>query len=468
MKRLFPLLLFLCVSWTLLAQLTIHITETPNNTPSNSALFLAGNINNWEANAQNYLFTQNSDGTYTLVIDPPVGQIEYKITRGSWPSVEGNMTGQYRPNRVYNYTGQTDSLGLSILSWEDLSGGSGNSTATENVTILSEDFNLATIGKKRRIWIYLPPDYEQSSRSYPVLYMHDGQNLFDATTSFSGEWQVDESLNNLFALGDPGVIVVGIDNGGASRIDEYTPWPNPQYGGGQADQYVRSIIQDLKPHIDTNYRTLKDSENTAIMGSSLGGLVSLYALIEYQDVFGKAGIFSPSYWFSAESYTHILNTEKKEQFRIYTIGGEQEGGNMATNIQRMDSIFSVANFNQDEYKTTIHPDGQHTEAYWAREFSAAYLWLFRKNPTTSISSTSSPSSFIIYPNPTKDSFQLKLSELPKQTCLKIVDLSGRVRLKSKVKALNSIFRIDKLQSGMYQVQLYSKNKLLGSERLIIH
>src|SRR5690606_36165183 len=144
----------------------------------------------------------------------------------------------------------------------------------------------------------LPPDYETSAKYYPVLYMHDGQNLFDVRTSFSGEWKVDEHLDSLFLLGDPGCIVVGIDNGGTNRINEYSPWVNPQYGGGQGDQYIEFLIETLKPYIDQNYRTLPDAEHTGIMGSSMGGLISYYGGLTNQNVFGRIGAFSSSFWFS--------------------------------------------------------------------------------------------------------------------------------------------------------------------------
>ena len=466
MKQTLITLISLIATCTLHAQLVIQITQTPNNTPTNETLYLAGNITNWETADSNYAFAKTSNGIYELSLNINSSTIEFKITRGSWDSVEGDANGQYRPNRSYTYIGQPDTLSIDVLSWEDLGGNSGISTAAENVSILSNEFDLKTLGSKRKVWIYLPPDYEQSNQSYPVLYMQDGQNLFDATTSFSGEWQVDETLNELFDQGDPGIIVVGIDNGGASRIDEYTPWPNPQYGGGKAELYVKSIIQDLKPYVDDNYRTLSDQQHTGIMGSSLGGLVSLYGLIEHQEVFGKAGIFSPSYWFSSESYEHVISTPKTKSLQIYTIGGEQEGSDMAANIQRMDSVFTVSNFSPMEFKTIIHPDGAHTERYWGREFKAAYLWLFANNTSTPINNPSTLSQFSVYPNPAGDSISIKLSELPKRACLKIIDARGETRFKIKIKTPSKSINIGQLPSGSYHIQLYQGKKLIATQQFI--
>lgn len=124
--------------------------------------------------------------------------------------------------------------------------------------------------------------------------MHDGQNVFETATSFSGEWEVDESLNALHENGDYGCIVVAIDNGGAFRLDEYSPWINTQFGEGQGDDYMQFIINTLKPDIDNSYRTKPERDYTGIMGSSMGGLISMYGGMEYNSVFSKIGAFSPS------------------------------------------------------------------------------------------------------------------------------------------------------------------------------
>ncbi|MDV7392611.1 alpha/beta hydrolase-fold protein, partial [Arthrospira platensis SPKY1] len=168
---------------------------------------------------------------------------------------EGNANGGFLPNRTFNFTGNPQTLNLSILTWEDLGGGS-NSTAAANVQIMNNAFFMPQLNRSRRIWVYLPPDYNTSNKHYPVIYMKDGQNLFDQATSFSGEWQVDETLNTLFNQGDYGAIVVGIDNGGSERLNEYSPWVNAQYGGGQGNAYMAFVAETLKPHIDANFRTL--------------------------------------------------------------------------------------------------------------------------------------------------------------------------------------------------------------------
>jgi len=148
----------------------------------------------------------------------------------------------------------------------------------------------------RGVRIYLPEAYSEANGPYPVLYMHDGQNLFDASTSAFGEWQVDEVLDDLTRRElVPPTIVVGVDNTFA-RIDDYTPTFDARYGGGKADLYVAFLADTLKPIIDANFFTRCDRSNTFVAGSSLGGLVSFHAFLGRPDVFGGIGVISPSFW----------------------------------------------------------------------------------------------------------------------------------------------------------------------------
>ena len=285
------------------AQLTIIVDQIPANTPAGAEVFIAGNFQNWNPGDQAYKLIENGNGDLEITFTPSMQNMQFKFTRGSWATVEGNENGGFLPDRTYTYSGGQQTLTLQILSWED-TGGS-NSTAADNVSIVDTEFYMPQLDRFRKVWIYLPPDYNDNTDNYPVLYMHDGQNVFDASTSFSGEWEVDETLNTLHAAGDPGIIVVAVDNGGTHRIDEYSPWVHPTYGGGEGEAYMEFMSTTLKPFIDVTYRTLTDRANTAIMGSSLGGLISHYAAVEFQNVYGKIGIFSPSYWFANEAYTIV-------------------------------------------------------------------------------------------------------------------------------------------------------------------
>lgn len=398
---LFFFFLFCIPAIRISAQVTFTVQSIPSYTPVEDSIYIAGNFNGWEPGASQYMLHKNDAGKWSITL---AGQatgtvIKFKFTRGSWETVEKGATGEEISDRTFTF-GSSDSVTINIANWADAGGGS-NSTAAANVTIMSTDFYMPQLDRNRRIWIYFPPDYETSGLSYPVLYMHDGQNLFDVSTSFSGEWEVDETLNNLATKGKNVPLVVGIDNGGTNRIDEYTPWPNSQYGGGDADKYMQFIVETLKPYIDQHYRTLPDRENTGIMGSSLGGLVSHYGSLTYQNIFSKAGLFSPSYWFSDSVWDFTHSAGLQQNIRFFQLCGTDEGAGMEGEMQRMnDSLVSIG-FGQDNIFNKIVPNGQHNEKLWREAFSEAYLWLF-KSYTNSISEQNKQVSIICFPNPVED------------------------------------------------------------------
>jgi alpha-glucosidase len=241
-------------------------------------------------------------------------------------------------------------------------------TTVPNVSIYS--LYAHELEGNRKIWVYLPANYHKTSKSYPVVYMHDGQNLFDKTTSFAGEWRVDETLDSLNAQ----VIVVGIENGGDNRTKELTPYKNEKLGGGGADTYLDFIMNTLKPDIDRRYRTKKGRENTALFGSSLGGLVSYYGLLNYPDTFGKAGVFSPSFWFTKDIYelTDYLDTLDA---KIYFMAGDKESKDMVPDLERMFQLVRKIDRKPNSLKKKIVRNGKHNEALWSKEFAEAIVWL---------------------------------------------------------------------------------------------
>lgn len=375
-KLRFTLVLMLLLGSRLSAQLTLRLVVLPEGTPENSNFFVAGSFNGWSPDDPAYQLLNDGNNIPEITLALDAGTYEYKFTRGGWNTVEGNAQGGFLPNRNITYDDTATTVNVIIQSWEDVSV---VSSAAPNVSVIDDNFYMPQLNRYRRIWIYLPPNYASTTQSYPVLYMHDGQNLFDASTSFAGEWEVDESLNQFFENGNEGIIVIGIDNDGAERINEYTPWPNRKYGGGDGEAYVDFIVQTLKPYIDANYRTKTEPEYTGIMGSSLGGLISLYSAIAHQDVFGRVGVFSPSLWFTDDIYEFVSNTGKQQDMRIFLMVGELEGTadvNVVEDLQRMYSTLQVAGFGVEELIISTHADGEHSERYWAREFLLAYKWLF--------------------------------------------------------------------------------------------
>ena len=256
-----------------------------------------------------------------------------------------------------------------IFLWTITIGNAQQSTASKNVTTFTiESPQLKTT---KKIWIYLPENYSATAKKYSVIYMHDAQNLFDAKTSYSGEWNVDEKLDSLKAQ----VIVVGIEHGNDKRIDELTPFKNEKYGGGNAGNYVDFIVKTLKPYIDKNYRTKPKAKNTIIMGSSLGGLVSYYAALKHPEVFGKAGVFSPSFWFSNDIYTLTEQTPKIKT-KIYFLCGDKESDDMVKDMTKMEKILDTKRcYYLHLTKTKIVKGGAHNEKQWRDGFVDAIRWL---------------------------------------------------------------------------------------------
>jgi predicted alpha/beta superfamily hydrolase len=228
------------------------------------------------------------------------------------------------------------------------------------------------LDSSRRIWLYLPYNYQDTKKEFPVIYMHDAQNLFDSTTSYAGEWHIDETLDSLKAQ----VIVVGIEHGGEDRLHELTPYRNEKHGGGGADVYLDFIINILKPQIDKDYRTREKAKDTVIFGSSLGGLVSYYAVLNYPDTFGKAGVFSPSFWFTDDMYD-LTEAAEAIDSKIYFMAGDSESEEMVRDMEKMEKLLLKKVKNKSQVNKKIVKGGQHSEALWAKEFAEAFLWLMQ-------------------------------------------------------------------------------------------
>jgi alpha-glucosidase len=258
---------------------------------------------------------------------------------------------------------------------EDAAAAPKPSTASPNVHVLPA-MAIPGLGRERTIRLYLPPGYDDSLKAYPVLYMHDGQNLFDAATSFAGEWQVDETLDAMARDQGLELIVVGIDNGAGHRLQELTAWDTRRAGHAEGAAYVAFIVDVVKPYIDANYRTLRDRSHTAIMGSSLGGLISHYAIHRYPDVFGKAGLFSPSYWYAPQAYDYTDAHRLPRDTKLYFYCGGKEDERMVGNMQHMVQHERRSGLAAQSIRVDVDPDAQHNEAAWGREFPKAIVWLF--------------------------------------------------------------------------------------------
>ena len=250
------------------------------------------------------------------------------------------------------------------------------STALPGVSLLPELLEIPGLNRKRQIRMYVPPGYAASNKRYPVLYMHDAQNLFDDATSFVGEWKVDETLDALAKEGKLELIVVGIDNGGDKRITELNAWDNPRFGAAEGRQYTDFIVNTLKPYIDARYRTLPDRAHTAIMGSSMGGLASHYAIAQYPQVFSKAGVFSPAYWTATPSFDFMAQHPLPKDARVFLLMGEKEGDSMVPDVQRMAEVVRASGHPAKNTVLKIVPEQKHNEGFWSSELREALLWMF--------------------------------------------------------------------------------------------
>ncbi len=235
----------------------------------------------------------------------------------------------------------------------------------------------------RRVWLYTPPGYaEHPDRRYPVLYLFDGQNLFDDTTSFVGEWGVDETLDSMRL----DLIVVGLDHGSARRTREYTPYvfekdeKKTETGLGQLT--FDWLLQRVKPYVESSYRT---DDRDYIGGASLGGLMALYGQLSYPSVFDGALDFSPAYWIN-DPQIYQRARRAPAGVRIYQLAGYREGpqqgwGSVVKDAQRMADSLRAAGLNDGQQVLLVDSLGEHNEAFWRRRFAEGVQWLLATPPT---------------------------------------------------------------------------------------
>ncbi len=381
MKR--TVFLFLLISNLAAAQVKVKfvITTLPGKAMNTDKIFIAGNFNNWSAGSNDGLFTANANGAIELIKNMAPGNYEYKITRGSWEKVECTASGASIANRELHVAHDT-TVNLQIADWQDKHTvanqptAARKHTASAQVHIINEKFDIPQLGRQRRVWIYLPKSYETSKKKYPVIYMHDGQNLFDEyTTGYGQEWGVDEFLDSL-KKGQQQVIIVGVDHGGDQRISEYSPFDS-KYGKGRGDDYVKFLVETLKPYIDSHYQTLSDVKHTTVAGSSMGGIISLYAAVKYPKVFGSAGVFSPAFWINPQLLDYAKEHADRST-RFYFVCGDAESDTMVSDMHKMVSMLKAKGLPEKNIPELVIKGAKHNEQQWRSELPAFYDWLMMK------------------------------------------------------------------------------------------
>lgn len=350
------------------------VVSVPSGTPAFEPVHVAGNqpaLGSWSG--AGLVLRRQADGRWTGAARFAVGtELEFKITRGTWETVEKDAAGGEIANRAHRVTGDAR-LELAVAAWRDAPRVTGN---VESLGVITST-NVAP----RPVLVYLPPGYEtETTRRYGVLYFHDGQNVFDRRTAFGGvEWGVDETAESLIRAGamDP-VIIVAVGNT-PDRIDEYTPVASPGHGGGRADAYARFLVEELKPLIDSRYRTDPSPDRTGVAGSSLGGLVSMYLGLTRSGTFRRLGVISPSVWWAnRDIVSRVAALPAKLPLRIWEDIGTAEGGSETVEDARAlrDALAARGWREGDDLSYHEFPGARHDEASWAARVGDVLRYLY--------------------------------------------------------------------------------------------
>jgi predicted alpha/beta superfamily hydrolase len=364
--------------------------NVPEGTPTDAKVYIAGDIDAlgpWDPGK--VALGKIGDQLYAITLVLPVGStFNYKFTRGTWETVEKGEGFEEIPDRSHEVTGD-ETVPVTVENWRDFSLGRERHTVV-GVFELHLDFPATKLGNNRTIVVWLPPGYDDgdSETRYPVLYMHDGQNIFDAYSSYIGvEWNVDESLTRMIESGQVRpLIVVGIYNT-SERVFEYTDVPDRDRGGGGASLYADFLVNELKPFIDSQYRTLPDRANTGVMGSSLGANVSIYLAWNRPDVFSKVGAMSTAYgWAGGHLILYLEEEELPSGTKLWLDLGTAEGSGdrdgdgvpdlLAMHRQARDVLMEKGMELKRDLRYVEDVGAVHNERAWASRLPRALEFLF--------------------------------------------------------------------------------------------
>ncbi len=260
---------------------------------------------------------------------------------------------------------------------------------------LHEFFQPKTL-LQRTLSVYLPPGYDKTSQRYPVLYLHDGQNIFDDSTASNSEWYADEIADMMIKQKKlPPCIIVGVSVRSEDRVNEYTPVPlrqadgvgRPADRGGKGALHAQMLVEEIKPFIDSTYRTLSDRANTALGGSSLGGLMTMYTALSYPNIFSRLMIMSPSVWWSNNWILYSMNqnindslstTLKPANTRIWLDVGDAEGKETVEEIRAMKMLLTTKGWKVgSNLAYTEAKNAPHSESAWSERLESAWTFLWK-------------------------------------------------------------------------------------------
>ncbi len=337
-----------------------------------SGYYLAGDINKWNPRDADYRFLQS--GT-TLLLQLPFAdslEFEYKITRGEWTAAESDRDGYPGGNRKIKAVKDTV-ITVNVVGWTDKT--VRRHTFSPNVQLLSDNFPMTALSSSTSVWIYLPSSYQRTKKYYPVIYMQDGQNLFDrATTSFGTEWKADETMDSLIAAGRGEYIIVGIGSG-KERSHEYLPYHSKVFTEPRGKEYDSFMVHQLIPYIDKHYRTLKSPAGRSMVGSSMGALISLYSVMKHPNIFGAAGVFSCSYQVIEQFQDSLFKDPGGNTLKIFLYAGDRESKTLVAYTEQMKK--KLQQNPRIKLRTLYVKGGQHSEYFWQQPFREYLLWLQR-------------------------------------------------------------------------------------------
>jgi predicted alpha/beta superfamily hydrolase len=385
--------------WAMAGQKIEVVVRVPGDTPATvEAIYLAGSlasVGTWRPDGVRLI--RQEDGSYTGSIELETGQtLEFKITRGSWGTVEKNADGSDRANRSIVVDAGTKRIEATVERWAP-QGATRPSSPSVVGTLKLHEIDSEALKRRRTIRVWLPDAYgAEPNARFDVLYMQDGQNCFDrATSAFGREWEIDETLTKLIAeKAVRPLIVVGIDNGGAERVEEYTyekaSATAPAGGGalrqrgGRGAEYARFLLTEVKPFVEKQYRVNTGQAHAFIGGSSLGGLVSLEIARRHSGTFGGVIAMSPTLRWGERALAEDLERDAGglAHARIWVDMGTRELGDdpraaarneqLVAEARRLDAVLARQGV---EHRLFVADGAEHNETAWAARFGQAIAYV---------------------------------------------------------------------------------------------
>lgn len=361
--------------------------EVPENTPPKARIYICGDapaLGRWRA--QGLHLRKTDDKTYRgFALITQGTHFSWKVTRGRWSTVEKTLDGDERANRE-GLADEDRHYQIKVDAWAD--NGEEKDAVTPDIRLDSEPTNIELLGifgkesttEDRPVWIHLPPDYDENgTQEYPVLYMLDGQNVFDPATAFLGcDWAADRVHDKLYYDEKIEPFIICAIAHRMDRSYEYTPIPDFFFEGGGLHTLADLIENEIAPALKKRLRVKEGPENTAIMGSSLGGLASFHMAWRHPERFGKAGVISPSLWWAGRHTIKMVSQSFKpaSKVRFWIDMGDQESRFpklLVNSVRQLTNLLKGRGYKAYCY---IDKGAQHNELSWRNRLHKPFQWLF--------------------------------------------------------------------------------------------